>query len=1138
MSRSPWYKTFSYYLFVGLPLIFLALLPQILSSESGKYLFLAVLNRETGLHCEIEELHLSWFGSQTAKKVRVRGIDAEAEVFSAEKIVIRGSIPRLLLYRFPKALTLTGWSLQIDESLSINSPSLYHLDPGSILSKIERSDIISELGSITMKTIKGSTLSVSGFYVKKTAQQLLIRALTKENDIQGSVSVEGALSPKIFLDIRLSSVPASLFKLFIASPPIDRILSTEDLIHLTAKAHQEKDSTLITLTTEGNQISAKLRGYIRDHTFLITQGGASSVILQPTITSSILSELSPTDTPIRSQEAYLFISDAKLPLSISKWGTAEFSLQANLPQISVTASDPNLSIRTENTKISVNKSERFTVIRSSSSASLGGASPSYIHSTLSIDNRKRSAEFHIQQSLLPHTYLRALLPKPLEINTPLEVPYYTLDIQGKYRNKQLSCEALLDNPLLRLSCTFSGPLQALQFNGEGSYTLSERWKEHLAPHFLQIQTLFSGKMHFAKKHIFFPKLSARLIAGENEIFIHGKFGKTSEAIKPSNSSLLVYGTLSSLPLDLCLPKLAPLHMTRSSFSLHSDGGKALLKGNIKLSVVDPEAPNPVETKLLIPDIVISSLDPSSPWTAENISIQASGELLQLPIDRLIRLQHKDASLSRYIGETGEASFQLLYSPDQEETFTVSSSFKTDALTGDLRFVMDRSLSLTEQTHGSLQWEISPERYSSFFEKASCAPSCILNRPATFRLDLSKISCADKKTGYSCLSLLSEGGIEGKLSSTPLVFYDYLSKENFIVNNISGSIHAQNLNDQIQYQLNGNCLAPNQDNKEPVSFIIEGEARNILMNETRTFSQTATWTNIPTSFISGIFPISPGVRAKLTSLAGPKIHVSIYNDFSGGEGPLTIKVDSENLAAYFPLVLTEHAILLKEDLTASLHINEEINKAFLREFNPLIAEGGAYSKHPVSLRVNQQNFYLPIKPYSFENFRLQSASLDFGKIEIANTGIMQDLFQFLDVEAEQQRVESWFTPIFFSVQNGQIICKRFDALIDGRIRLALWGKTDIVRERLAMTLGIDPEFIKKLFRNTVLKTKNFFLIKIRGPISSPEIDWSSAYARIALLKSYTIAGPLNSLADKLFSSLGEPTPPQTVSPLPWEVPESE
>lgn len=121
----------------------------------------------------------------------------------------------------------------------------------------------------------------------------------------GSVAVEGALSPNFVLNVELSSVPASLFKLFIASPSLDRILSTENLINLTAKAHQEKDSTLITLTAEGNQISAKLRGYVRDRAFLITQGGASSVLLQPTITSRILSELSPLDTPIRSQEAYL-----------------------------------------------------------------------------------------------------------------------------------------------------------------------------------------------------------------------------------------------------------------------------------------------------------------------------------------------------------------------------------------------------------------------------------------------------------------------------------------------------------------------------------------------------------------------------------------------------------------------------------------------------------------------------------------------------------------------------------------------------------------------------------------------------------------------------------------------------------------
>lgn len=261
-------------------------------------------------------------------------------------------------------------------------------------------------------------------------------------------------------------------------------------------------------------------------------------------------------------------------------------------------------------------------------------------------------------------------------------------------------------------------------------------------------------------------------------------------------------------------------------------------------------------------------------------------------------------------------------------------------------------------------------------------------------------------------------------------------------------------------------------------------------------------------------------------------MSINHHFLRGEGPITVKVDSTNLQAYIPLILKEQSILLEDDLVATLHINEEINRAFFKEFNPLIS-GNAYSQHPVLLQVSKENFYLPIAPYSFEEFRIQAASLDFGKISIANTGTMYDLFKFLDIEESKQFVESWFTPIFFSVQKGTIICKRFDALIDNRIRLALWGKTDMIKDRIFMTLGIDPEIIKKYFHNTSLKTKNFFLIKIRGAISSPEVDWSSAYARIALLKSYTIASPFSTLADKLFSSLGDPTPPQTVSPLPWE-----
>ncbi|AFS27028.1 hypothetical protein B711_0630 [Chlamydia psittaci CP3] len=446
--------------------------------------------------------------------------------------------------------------------------------------------------------------------------------------------------------------------------------------------------------------------------------------------------------------------------------------------------------------------------------------------------------------------------------------------------------------------------------------------------------------------------------------------------------------------------------------------------------------------------------------------------------------------------------------------------------------MDESLTLSSKTQGTLQWEITPERYLGFFEKASCFPSCTLHRTAIARLDIYKLSCAQQKSGLSCLSLLTEGGFEGSLSTNPMIFYDHVSKETFIINNLSGSIYSSNLDTKVEYDLQGSCLVPSQESKTAAEFLIQGSVEHLLNPSEREFEQTAEWKHIPSSFITGIFPISPSVKTKVLSLAGPRINVSINHHFLRGEGPITVKVDSTNLQAYIPLILKEQSILLEDDLVATLHINEEINRAFFKEFNPLIS-GNAYSQHPVLLQVSKENFYLPIAPYSFEEFRIQAASLDFGKISIANTGTMYDLFKFLDIEESKQFVESWFTPIFFSVQKGTIICKRFDALIDNRIRLALWGKTDMIKDRIFMTLGIDPEIIKKYFHNTSLKTKNFFLIKIRGAISSPEVDWSSAYARIALLKSYTIASPFSTLADKLFSSLGDPTPPQTVSPLPWE-----
>ncbi|WP_375793442.1 hypothetical protein O1W69_04925 [Chlamydia sp. 12-01] len=1135
MKRRSWYKTLGISISLGIFLTFVYFLPPLLSQRSGKYLFLSLIHKETGLSCDVEDLKLSWLGPQYARKVKVIGKDKVGEVFSAEKIEIDGSLLRLLLYKRPKGISLLGWSLQIDESLTIEKPSVGNLDPGIFASYLAHSSILSEHGSISMKTVKGTTLVLSGFYIEKTPEKLIVKGVVTEDNIKGRVFIESIFSPRVNITAELNSVPASFFKMFIAFPMVDRLLSEEDVIDLHAAATHSNGRILMTATAQGSQTQVKLQGYIHQSTFYIVEGSSSFIELQPKIASLLCSELLSFPTKISSQNIRANISNAKIPLDLTQWRNIEVALQANLPLVSLSPKDPNLSIQLRNVDVGIKKGARYTNIRGSSVAVFGGAAQSYINGIMTIDSKKQRTEFLLQQSMLPHTYLRALFPRPFVINIPLEVPYYSLEVRGEYKNSQLKTEVDLDNSLLKMNCTSSGTLQAMLFQGSATYHLEDNLKKKFSQQFSYAEATFSGKVQVAQKHLYFPKFSGKITAGENEVFIHGKFGRPNEPIRPDTCSTLVHGKLCSLPLSMISPRLVPLQLTKASFSFHTDGARYLTKGNLQLMIEDPEDPMLPPSRILIPDVLVSIVDPEKSIGIDNIKIQSAGEVIDFPIDRLLRIQQKEAYLSTYIGPTGDMTFSVLYNPKEEDRLILHSAIKTEALKGDVKLIMDDSLTLSSKTQGTLQWEITPERYIGFFEKASCSPSCTLHRTAIARLDIYKLSCAQQKSGLSCLSLLTEGGFEGSLSTNPLIFYDHVSKETFIVNNLSGSLYSSNLDTKVQYDLQGSCLVPSQDNKTSAEFFVQGSVEHLLDPSEREFEQTAEWKHIPSAFITGIFPISPNVKIKISSLAGPRINVAINHHFLRGEGPITVKVDSANLQAYIPLILKEKAILLEDDLIATLHINEEINKAFFQEFNPLIS-GNAYSQHPVLLQVSKENFYLPISPYSFEGFHIQAASLDFGKISIANTGTMYDLFKFLDIEESKQFVESWFTPIFFSVQKGTIICKRFDALIDNRIRLALWGKTDIIKDRISMTLGIDPEVIKKYFHNTSLKTKNFFLIKIRGSISSPEVDWSSAYARIALLKSYTIASPFSTLADKLFSSLGDSTPPQTVSPLPWEKPQ--
>lgn len=1117
--------------------LLLSLLPTFVShTEMGKQFIISMVQKETNHTLHIDQLHLSWFGKQQAKRITIFDQNNE-QCFYAENLYLQGALLKLLLYRQVQEVFLSGWTLnwkepsqtlEKDTNSSIFNPFI------NILSCIKHAKIISEHGFVKIHTQDGHFTNLSQFYIEKTKEKLLVKGVTTSKQASGNIFIEACLQPPVNIDAKISSFPTELFYPLVSSGTYKQILQQENLIHATVNASHQlgSDKVLLTSTTRSKNIEINLKGFIQNFSFYVIEGIPSSITIQPQLSELLLKNFLPISAKITTYPLKSFISCANIPLDIHQLQKSEIVLQTNLPQLFILPNKENTSIQLSNLEISLIKNSNTTKITTSSIANLGKGTQSYINGSIAVDHKKCSSEFVWQHSMLPHSYLKKLLPEPFCINIPLDIPHYSLTVQGTYKRAQLAATIALDNPLLQLSCQASGPIHSLQFQGTGTYNFTDKWKQKLDTNCSCIESQFSGKIQTSKKNIYLPKFHGKLSCGDNEIFLHGKFGKSDESIKYENTSLLIYGKLGPIPLSLMNSHLDDLLLNKASFSFHSDGSNAVLKGNTQILISNLTDPHMPDTRVLIPEFLISNIDNEQHISLENIKIQTSGEVIDFPVDYLLKMQGKDARLSNFIGPIGKASFVLNYDPTESDPMHLKITTKTEATKGEFNLIMNSSYHLSEKTNGQIFWEVSPERYISMFEHASCIPSCLLYRTANVHLFLSKLSCNQNQSGLSCLSLFTQGGINGELSSTPLIFYDNTTRETFIINELSGSIHSENIDSEINYSLKGSGLSPTQEEGGPSEFMISGSVANLLTTPRRTFSQTAEWKNIPTTFIAGIIPLSTDVKNKVASLAGAKMNVHIENQFTRGLGPIKVSIQSTNLQAHFPLILAEKAILLEDKLAATLTINEEVNKAFFREFNPLIA-GNTYSEHSVLLQVYKDNFYLPIRPYSFENFKIQSASLDFGKIFIQNSNTMNDIFQFLDIEEDKPFIEAWFTPIFFSVQKGIIEYKRFDALIDGRIRLALWGKTDIIKQKINTTLGIDPEVIKKYFHNTTLKTKNFFLIKIRGSISSPEVDWSSAYARIALLKSYSLATPFSSFADKLFSSLGNATPNQTTYPLPWE-----
>ena len=269
-----------------------------------------------------------------------------------------------------------------------------------------------------------------------------------------------------------------------------------------------------------------------------------------------------------------------------------------------------------------------------------------------------------------------------------------------------------------------------------------------------------------------------------------------------------------------------------------------------------------------------------------------------------------------------------------------------------------------------------------------------------------------------------------------------------------------------------------------------------------------------------------------------MNAHIFGEISALSGPLDIHISASNLKFEAPFSLSNGNLLLRDTLKAEITLTQEVSETFLVDVYPLLIEA-ARSDHPLRLNIASAGFFLPLRPFAFERMQASSVIIDIGEIFVKNGGQLQKLIDFLKIKniTHSGVMSAWFTPIYMSLQNGIVTYKRFDMLLAHTAHLASWGQINQIHETVNMVLAISAATLKNRLGIQGLEKENMFQIRLRGKIDNVDVDWSSAYSRMAIVIAKTAGPPgliIGSLLELLGGNLGEePTPPPTTSPLPWK-----
>lgn len=314
-----------------------------------------------------------------------------------------------------------------------------------------------------------------------------------------------------------------------------------------------------------------------------------------------------------------------------------------------------------------------------------------------------------------------------------------------------------------------------------------------------------------------------------------------------------------------------------------------------------------------------------------------------------------------------------------------------------------------------------------------------------------------------------------------------------------------------------------------------DAKGNLQYEETEASVSGHLRHFPVALAAQIAIGDKALSEKLEAVLGSQVDGDLEAKIHNGEGPVKVSVKGLNGSADLAGNITHRTLTLSQPLTASLKITPQLERAVLREWLPFL--GSVISSDQlIQLTIAKEGFVFPLENPSTSNVQMQSATLNLNKMQFSRDGHLGKIASLLGVNS--QTFEVWFTPVYFSLSQGQVDVQRTDFLVAGAYPLASWGAVNFNSESLRFIIAMTPAALQKAFR---VKTSNSYLLQIpvKGSISRPEIDTAKVTTRISALIAQSQGGPqglvIGTVLDAASGSFTEEkAPAPTTNPLPWSI----